>query len=81
MKSIRLSLLVYFLGLLAVALGTASLLAYETARRLETARAAKEEPIRHQYRERCQEDEKALDKELSWRAGAMRPQGGATTCR
>ena len=33
MKSIRLSLLLYFLGLLAVALGTASLLAYETARR------------------------------------------------
>lgn len=72
MKSIRLSLLLYFLGLLAVALGTASLLAYETARRaLETARAAKEEPIRRQYRERCQEEEKALDEGLSRQARTM----------
>jgi two-component system, OmpR family, heavy metal sensor histidine kinase CusS len=62
MKSIRLSLMVYFLGLLAVALGAASVLAYQTAERaLQAASAAKEEQIRAQFHEHCQDEEKVLD--------------------
>jgi two-component system, OmpR family, heavy metal sensor histidine kinase CusS len=65
MRSIRLSLLLYFLGLLAIALGTASVLAYQTAERaLEAGKAIKDELIRNQSSERCQYEEKALDEGL-----------------
>ncbi len=65
MKSIRLSLVVYFLGLLAAALGVASLLAYRTAQRtlVEKKRAA-EQLITAQYEERCREERRRLDDKL-----------------
>lgn len=72
MKSIGLSMLLYFLGLLGVALGISSLMAYRTSQRaLESAKAAKEEPIRRQYQERRQAEEKALDDGLLLQAKTM----------
>jgi signal transduction histidine kinase len=65
MKSIRVSLLVYFLGLLALALGTASLLAYQTSYlTLQEKKAATEELINTQYEARCKEETDRLDKRL-----------------
>jgi heavy metal sensor kinase len=65
MRSIRLSLTLYFLGLLATALGTACLLLYRTARQsLEEKRAAAEKLVQAQYRERCQAEEKRRDNYL-----------------
>jgi heavy metal sensor kinase len=65
MRSIRLSLSLYFLGLLAAALGTACLLLYRTAgQTLEDKRAAVEKLIRAQYRERCRVEEQRRDQEL-----------------
>ncbi len=60
MKSIRLSLLVYFLGLLAVALGAVSVLAYRTTQRtLVPERESTAEVIESHYREQC--DKALLD--------------------
>ena len=54
MKSIRLSLLVYFLGLLALALGSVSFFAYQTTQhRLSEHRQQTEQLIQAQYEERC----------------------------
>jgi signal transduction histidine kinase len=65
MRSIRLSLAVYFLALLALALGTASWLIDRTARRtLEDKRRATEELVRSQYSERCREAEQKLNDTL-----------------
>ena len=56
MRSIRLSLMGYFLGLLALALGTASLLAYQTSYlTLQDKKTATEELIQKQYEDTRQE--------------------------
>jgi heavy metal sensor kinase len=72
MKSIRLSLLVYFLGLLAVALTVASLLVSRTAEQtLQAKRQATEQLILAQYRERCREEESRLDDALLFQAQSL----------
>jgi signal transduction histidine kinase len=72
MKSIRLSLLVYFLGLLAVALFAASLLVYRTAKRtLEDKREAMEQLIQTQYNERCRDAREKLDDGLREQAQSL----------
>jgi two-component system, OmpR family, heavy metal sensor histidine kinase CusS len=72
MKSIRLSLMVYFLGLLAVALLVASLLVYRTAERTLAAKEkATAELIEAQHRELCREEEKRLDVALETQAKSL----------
>jgi signal transduction histidine kinase len=72
MKSIRLSLLVYFLGLLAAALGVASLLAYRTSQRtLAEKKRATEQLIEAQYKERCDEARRRLDEKLLQQARTL----------
>jgi heavy metal sensor kinase len=72
MKSIRLSLMVYFLALLAVALLASSLLVYSNAEQtLASKREAMEKLIQTQYRERCQEEEERLKADLLARARAL----------
>src|SRR5262245_10049884 len=69
MRSIRLSLTVYFLGLLALGLGAASLLAYHTAYQSVMAKQATLEELVHaQYRERCEKEERRLDEQLRLQA-------------
>jgi two-component system, OmpR family, heavy metal sensor histidine kinase CusS len=65
MRSIRLSLMLYFLTLLAVALGAVSLLAYRSAH--QTLLAKKEtnrELIQTQYLERCSKEDAKLNDQL-----------------
>jgi signal transduction histidine kinase len=65
MKSIRMSLLVYFLALLAVALGSASLLAYRSAERaLEKRKETTKAYIKAQYEERCKKEKSRRDDAL-----------------
>jgi two-component system, OmpR family, heavy metal sensor histidine kinase CusS len=65
MRSIGLSLMVYFLGLLAVALGVASLIGYETSKQtLESKKDATAQLIEAQYLERRRAEEKQLDDDL-----------------
>ena len=62
MKSIRLSLLVYFLGLLALALGATSLLAYRTTHQtLLAKKQATTKLICAQYQERCRKEEEKFN--------------------
>jgi heavy metal sensor kinase len=72
MKSIRLSLTVYVLGLLGVALGCALLLVYRSAQQtLEDKQKAAEQLILAQYRERCRDEEVHLDDSLLLRARSL----------
>jgi heavy metal sensor kinase len=72
MKSIRLSLVLYFLGLLTVVLGTASVLAYQTSYKTFLAKKeAAEELINSQYRESCRTEEQGLDEKLRMQAQAL----------
>jgi heavy metal sensor kinase len=72
MKSIRLSLVVYFLALLAAALGVASVLAYQTAQQtLEAKRQATEQLIETQYAERCRGEKAHLDEALLLQAQTL----------
>jgi signal transduction histidine kinase len=72
MKSIRVSLLVYFLGLLALALGTASLLAYQTSYlTLQEKKVTTEELINTQYEARCKEETDRLDRRLQDQADRL----------
>ena len=65
MRSIRLSLMVYFLGLLTVALGVALFLVYRTAQRsLKEKEVAARKLIEAKYRERSDEEKKRLDDAL-----------------
>jgi two-component system, OmpR family, heavy metal sensor histidine kinase CusS len=65
MRSIGLSLMVYFLGLLAVALGVASVIGYETSKQtLESKKDATAQLIEAQYAERCRAEERRLDDDL-----------------
>ncbi len=69
MRSIRLSLLVYFLGLLAVALGVASYLVYRSAQRsLRDKEEATAKLIERRYQDSCREEREQLDKRLRSRA-------------
>jgi heavy metal sensor kinase len=78
MRSIRLSLMLYFLGLLAVALGVASLLVYQSA---QSTLAAKESALRDliqaQFNEDARKERAKLDERLLARAqfllGQVRP--------
>jgi two-component system, OmpR family, heavy metal sensor histidine kinase CusS len=68
MRSIRLSLLVYLLILLAVALGAASMLAYENARAiLHTKTTLHGETLQAKYDEDSSKERLKLDNVLSWR--------------
>ena len=65
MRSIRLSLTVYFLALLAVALGAASVLVYRTAHKtLLDKQRSTEALVRAQYDERCRAEADRFDKNL-----------------
>jgi heavy metal sensor kinase len=66
MRSIRLSLLVYFLGLLALALGTVSVLVYRTTRqRLEEEKTKAEALLKAQYDDRATKERDKLDDKLN----------------
>ena len=72
MKSIRLSLMVYFLGLLGVALLAASLLVYRNAEQtLESKQRAMEQLIQAQYRERCEKEAGRVDADLLAQAQSL----------
>jgi heavy metal sensor kinase len=65
MKSIRLSLLGYFLGLLGLALGAVSVLAYEMAHEtLLEKREAARKSLEAQYTERCDKERAKFDDAL-----------------
>jgi signal transduction histidine kinase len=65
MRSIRASLMVYFLGLLSLALVTASLLAYQTSYlTLQDKKAATEKLIEKQYTDACNAERDRLDHRL-----------------
>ncbi len=65
MKSIRLSLMVYFLALLTLALVTASLLAYQTSYlTLQEKKATTEKLIEAQYDQRCKDENEQLNQKL-----------------
>jgi hypothetical protein len=72
MRSIRLSLLVYFLGLLAAALTGSSLLVYRSAQ--QTLRAKEEAAanlVQAKYTEHCREERQQLDDALLKHAQAL----------
>jgi heavy metal sensor kinase len=72
LRSIRFSLLVYFLGLLTAALGVASLLVYQTAQRtLKDKEEAKRKLIQAKYEERCREENARLDSALLTQAQGL----------
>jgi heavy metal sensor kinase len=72
MRSIRLSLMLYFLGLLAVALGAASLLVYRNAEQtLADKQRAMEELIQTQYGERCRDEREKFDHDLVTQAQSL----------
>ena len=65
MRSIRLSLTVYFLVLLALALGAASWLAYGTSdETLSQKKVATRKLIEAQYEENCRQERAKLDDQL-----------------
>jgi heavy metal sensor kinase len=72
MKSIRLSLIVYFLALLAAALGVVSLIVYQfTQQALQAEERAKREKLELIYEERCQREEEKLDLALAERVRSI----------
>ena len=72
MRSIRLSLMVYFLALLGVAFGAVSLLVYRSTREtLLSKKVATENLIEAQYKERCRAEEQRLDDALLAQAGRL----------
>src|SRR5262249_31126533 len=65
MRSIRLSLTVYFLALLAVALGAVSVLVYGNTRQtLEGKERAAEQLVEARYKDDCQREQQTLDDKL-----------------
>ena len=65
MKSIRLSLLIYFLVLLAMALGAVSVLAYrETERALAAKETIVQEQYKKQYADACRNEQRKFDRAL-----------------
>jgi heavy metal sensor kinase len=71
-KSIRLSLVVCFLSLLAVALGAASALLYHTAQeQLLAKKESAAQLIEARYKDRCRDEEDRLDTQLRFQAQAL----------
>ena len=69
MRSIRLSLVVYFLALLAAAMGVASLLAYRSSQRtLGEKQEAMAKLIQGQYDQRVREERRKFDHDLETQA-------------
>src|SRR5262245_57806639 len=69
MRSIRLSLVVYFLALLAVAMGVASLLAYRSSQQtLREKQQAMAKLIQGQYDQRVREERRKFDQDLETQA-------------
>src|SRR5712671_4651329 len=69
MKSIRLSLIVYFLVLIALALGGVSMLVYQTvSSTLKDKQAKTEELLASQFQTQCQEARLALDRKIHLQA-------------
>lgn len=72
MRSIRLSLLVYLVLLLALGVGTASVLLYRTAEEsLSAKKASTEELLRAQYREECRREETRVNEALLFQAQTL----------
>ena len=72
MRSIRFSLIVYFLVLLAVALGGVSWLVYQTtAQTLREKQISTHDLIQAQYRYQCQEVQNTLDERILRQAQAL----------
>lgn len=72
MRSIRLSLVLYFVGLLTVALGVASLLVYQSAATtLADKQRATSQLIEARYQQRCAEERNQLDERLRDQAFAL----------
>jgi two-component system, OmpR family, heavy metal sensor histidine kinase CusS len=72
MRSIRLSLVVYVLALLAVALGAVSLLVFHTVHQtLLAKKAATKALLEAQYRERCRKEEAKFDQALTYQAQTL----------
>jgi heavy metal sensor kinase len=72
MRSIRLSLLLYFLVLLAVGLGAVSMLAYHyTERLLEAKQTIRAEFLQAEYEERCRLERERLDDALQSQAWTL----------
>ena len=72
MRSIRLSLVLYFLGLLLVTLGVASYWTYHLAQTTLTEKKEKtEELIQTQYHDHCQDTEDRLKKDLLFQAQTL----------
>ncbi len=72
MRSIRLSLMVYFLALLAASLLAASLLVYGNAEQtLASKKEAMEKLIQAQYEDHCQDERRRLDEVLQTQAQAL----------
>jgi heavy metal sensor kinase len=72
MRSIRLSLMVYFLALLGVAFGAVSLLVYRTTSdTLKSKKETTESLIQAQYEERCRTEKQRLDDALLAQAGRL----------
>ncbi|MBY0524398.1 MAG: HAMP domain-containing histidine kinase [Gemmataceae bacterium] len=72
MKSIRLSLVVYFLVLLGLTLGTASALAYwTTAQTVDSRRAATRKLLCEKYQRKCQREKTKMDDNLLAQATTM----------
>src|SRR5262249_20759801 len=72
MKSIRLSLVMYVLVLLAVALGSVSVLAYQSTQRiLETKEAIRRELLSQRYEADCRREFEKLDDLLFQQATAL----------
>jgi len=72
MRSIRFSLTVCFLGLLALSLGGASLMAYRSASsNLEGRLSVQKELAQTQYNDRCRDEENRLDDALLFQAQTL----------
>lgn len=72
MKSIRRSLVLYFLVLLAGALGAVSVLAYHTAQQtLQAKEEIRKKLLETQYRDRCREESAKLDNALLTQAHTL----------
>src|SRR5262245_8018462 len=69
MRSIRLSLVVYFLALLVAAMGVASLLAYRSSQRTRGEKQqAMAKQIKGQYDQRVREENRKFDHDLETQA-------------
>jgi signal transduction histidine kinase len=72
MRSIRLSLVVYFLALLALALGAVSLLVFHTVHQtLLAKKAASKDLLEQQYKERCTKEQAKFDQALAGQATTL----------